>query len=140
MVERIEDNDGNLLAIIIRNSQLFPNMTPGVHFITHPDDGLQVGFINHLAGHRIDPHTHLARDSRPITITEVIEVRTGRVQIEFYPVTQEVGGYCQCRILKEKDVVVLLAGGHGFRVLEDCELLEVKQGPYVRHDQDKKML
>jgi hypothetical protein len=28
------------------------------------------------------------------------------------------------------DVVVLLDGGHGFRMLEDTVLLEIKQGPY----------
>ena len=29
------------------------------------------------------------------------------------------------------DVVLLLSGGHGFHLLEDTVLLEVKQGPYV---------
>ncbi len=29
------------------------------------------------------------------------------------------------------DVVVLIAGGHGFRMLEDTVLTEVKQGPYT---------
>ena len=29
-----------------------------------------------------------------------------------------------------KDIVMLLNGGHGFKVLKDVEMLEVKQGPY----------
>ena len=28
-------------------------------------------------------------------------------------------------------VILLIAGGHGFEVLEDVEMIEVKQGPYV---------
>jgi len=34
------------------------------------------------------------------------------------------------RELTAGDVVVLLSGGHGFRMLEDSVLIEVKQGPY----------
>ena len=29
------------------------------------------------------------------------------------------------------DVILMVAGGHGFRMLEDTTLLEVKQGPYT---------
>ena len=32
---------------------------------------------------------------------------------------------------------MLMAGGHGFRVLEDCKMIEVKQGPYAGVDFDK---
>jgi hypothetical protein len=33
-------------------------------------------------------------------------------------------------------VVLLIEGGHGFEVMEDVEMIEVKQGPYGG-DQDK---
>ena len=29
------------------------------------------------------------------------------------------------------DIVLLLGGAHGFRMLEDTVLFEVKQGPYI---------
>ena len=29
------------------------------------------------------------------------------------------------------DVILLIQGGHGFEVLEEVEMIEVKQGPYV---------
>ena len=32
---------------------------------------------------------------------------------------------------------MLMTGGHGFRVLEDCKMIEVKQGPYSGADFDK---
>jgi hypothetical protein len=29
------------------------------------------------------------------------------------------------------DVILLAAGGHGFEMLEDSQIIEIKQGPYV---------
>jgi hypothetical protein len=33
-------------------------------------------------------------------------------------------------------VILLITGGHGFEVIEDLEMVEIKQGPYVG-EQDK---
>lgn len=35
------------------------------------------------------------------------------------------------RILEAGDVLVLVSGGHGFRMLGETILLEIKQGPYT---------
>ena len=40
------------------------------------------------------------------------------------------------KVLKAGDVILLIDGGHGFEVLEDCEMFEVKQGPFLG-DRDK---
>ena len=45
----------------------------------------------------------------------------------------------ESRILNAGDVILLAAGGHGFEMLEDSEIIEVKQGPYAG-DQDKTVL
>ena len=34
-------------------------------------------------------------------------------------------------------MLVLVTGGHGLRVIEDCSLFEVKMGPYRGRDADK---
>ena len=34
-------------------------------------------------------------------------------------------------ILKKKDMILLISGGHGFKVLKKLEMLEIKQGPFV---------
>lgn len=34
------------------------------------------------------------------------------------------------RELRESDMILTVGGGHGFRMLEDTVLLEIKQGPY----------
>jgi len=33
-------------------------------------------------------------------------------------------------ILNAGDVILLASGGHGFKVLDEVEMIEVKQGPY----------
>ena len=43
------------------------------------------------------------------------------------------------KILKKNDIILLLKGGHGFEVIKDIEMIEVKQGPYVK-SQDKVLI
>ena len=38
--------------------------------------------------------------------------------------------YLESHIVSTGDVVMLAHGGHGFKVLERAEMIEVKQGPY----------
>jgi len=44
--------------------------------------------------------------------------------------------YIESRELNTGDVILLMTGGHGFEMLEETEMIEVKQGPYAG-DQDK---
>jgi hypothetical protein len=43
--------------------------------------------------------------------------------------------------LRAGDIILMLRGGHGYEVLEDgTEVLEVKNGPYVGPDRDRRRL
>jgi mannose-6-phosphate isomerase-like protein (cupin superfamily) len=64
---------------------------------------------------------------------EVLFIRSGRLRIDFYDDRQN---YLESRTLSAGDIVLLARGGHGFEMLEDCEIIEVKQGPYAG-DKDK---
>jgi hypothetical protein len=55
------------------------------------------------------------------------------LRVDFYNDQQQ---YLESRILEAGDVILLITGGHGFEVLEEIEMIEVKQGPYVG-EQDK---
>jgi hypothetical protein len=48
--------------------------------------------------------------------------------VDFYTQSQN---YLESRELEAGDVILLAAGGHGFEVMEDLEMIEVKQGPYA---------
>jgi hypothetical protein len=38
--------------------------------------------------------------------------------------------YLFSKIIKKDHIIILNTGGHGFKVLETVEMIEVKQGPY----------
>ena len=113
-----------LLAIIIRAS--FER--PGLHFFTPDDFSQQLAYMHHPAGKVIDPHIHNPVP-RAIQMTqEVLVVRRGRIRVDFYDVERS---YLKSRILDAGDIILLAAAGHGFEVLEELEMIEIKQGPYA---------
>ena len=38
--------------------------------------------------------------------------------------------YLFSKVIKKDDIIILNSGGHGFKVIETVEMIEVKQGPY----------
>ena len=64
---------------------------------------------------------------------ETLFIKRGRLRVDFFDDHQT---YLESRELGAGDVVLLVRGGHGFEVLEELEMIEVKQGPYAG-DHDK---
>ena len=123
LVEQIA-HDGQLLVCIIR-TELRPHAT---QFLTEGSLTQQVGFVVYPKGGKIARHSHLPIERRIVGTSEVLIVRKGRCEIDVY--TQD-GVHVGTRELRTGDIVLISAGGHGFRMLEDTILLEVKQGPYT---------
>jgi hypothetical protein len=59
-------------------------------------------------------------------------VRQGRCEIDIYNDDRQL---IATRELREGDIMLMVGGGHGFRMLEPTVLLEVKQGPYIGVDE-----
>jgi mannose-6-phosphate isomerase-like protein (cupin superfamily) len=128
MIERV--NFGGVeFAIIVRSD--FDK--PGIHFFTQGDFSQQLGYMRHPAGHVIEPHVHNTVHRSVHVTREVLFLRRGRLRVDFYT---DDGDYLESRELGGGDVILLAAGGHGFEVLEEIEMIEVKQGPYIG-DADK---
>jgi len=128
MIEKIEINS-EIIAIIVRKNF----RDPGIHFFTPNDYSQQLAFMSHPFGKEIQPHIH-KKVQREVNYTqETLFIRKGKLQVDFYTDEQE---YVESRILESGDVILLIKGGHGFKVLEDLEMFEVKQGPYAG-DEDK---
>jgi mannose-6-phosphate isomerase-like protein (cupin superfamily) len=128
MIEKIMHKDA-LLSIIIRTT--FNN--PGVSFFTPNGLSQQLAYMRHPAGKVIQPHVHNPVPREVHFTQEVLFLKRGKLQIDFYDDQQ---AYLESRILHAGDVILLATGGHGFSVLEEIEMIEVKQGPYAG-DQDK---
>jgi len=115
---------GEAFAIIVRAN--FSGS--GIHFFTQPDFSQQLAYMHHPAGHLIEPHVHNPVPRQVHYTQEVLFIRKGQLRVDFYNEGQE---YLESRTLYAGDVILLIAGGHGFKVIEDLEMIEVKQGPYV---------
>lgn len=116
--------DGELLAIILARGF----MPDGVEFVTRPENSIQLAAMKHPKGHQIEAHMHnpVARNIRDTQ--EVLIIRHGRVRVDLYTSAMT---YVESHMLAAGDVILLMAGGHGFEVMEDLDMVEIKQGPYL---------
>ncbi len=128
MIKQIT-HDNQLLALIV--SQEFDK--PGIHFFTPNELSQQLAYMHHPVGKVIQPHVHNPVSRKVEYTQEVLFIRKGKLRVDFYNIQQE---YLESHILEAGDIILLVTGGHGFEVLEEIEMIEVKQGPYVG-DQDK---
>jgi len=126
MFETLKVGD-QLFAIIV--SREFNES--GIHFFTPNDLSQQLAYMRHPAGKVIDPHIHNPVDRNVQYTQEVLFIKRGRLRVDFYDNDQR---YLESRILQAGDVILLATGGHGFEVLEEIEMIEVKQGPYAGDD------
>lgn len=123
MFEQIE-HDGQVLAMILRASF----RKEGIHFFTPDSFSQQLGYMKRPVGHVIEPHDHNPVERTVTWTQEVLFVRSGRVRLDIYDADRS---YLESRVLEPGDVALLAHGGHGFVVLEEAEIIEVKQGPYA---------
>tara|TARA_B100000963_G_C22538528_1_gene631054 strand:- start:188 stop:622 length:435 start_codon:yes stop_codon:yes gene_type:complete len=122
LIEIIHKN--KLLALILR-TQFNKN---GIEFFTSSDFSQQLGYMKRDAGYIIDPHVHNPVIRKVDYTKEVLFVKSGKLRVDFYDSNQT---YLKSEVLNKGDVILLAYGGHGFEMIEDTELIEVKQGPYA---------
>ena len=128
-MENIEHN-GKILAMIIRQS----SASEGVHFVTNAENSLQLGVLRYPTGFQVKPHIHKESVKTIHDIQEVLHVESGEMKATFYDAE---GNRVGDTILNCGDTILLVAGGHGFDILQDTQMLEVKQGPYHGVEEDK---
>jgi mannose-6-phosphate isomerase-like protein (cupin superfamily) len=122
-IEHIKSGDIDLALIVRRNYR-----SEGIEFFTPNSYSQQIGYMNRPAGYVIQPHIHNPVTREVQYTNEVLIVRSGLVQVDFY---SEQKAYLFSRILEQGDIILLIRGGHGFKMLENTEMVEIKQGPYA---------
>mgnify|MGYP000929369395 CR=1 FL=1 len=123
-VERFEDA-GRLVALVLRQDA---DLGPGAHFLTGPEMGQQLALMEHPTGHQIKAHVHNSSPRKVELTGEVLIIRQGRLRVNLF---REDGAPLDSLELGPGDVILLNGGAHGFEVLEACQMIEVKQGPYL---------
>lgn len=104
------------------------------NFLSDPSEPLQLGMNFYRAGEVIGNHSHLPREILVTQVQEAIVIGEGRARLVLYDEQQR---RVTDVVLSRGDLVLLTAGGHGFEILEDTKILEVKQGPYAGKTKDK---
>ena len=122
MIENIINND-KLLSVIIRSNY----KSAGIEFFTPDDFSQQLAYMNRPKNHVIPPHVHNSIQRNVSLTQEVLYIKSGKVRVDYY---DDEKNYLESKILNQGDVVLLASGGHGFQMIEDSEIIEVKQGPY----------
>jgi len=132
-MEKIKDGD-SVLAIVLRGG----DWEDGLNFVSSEGDYQQVGTWTYKKGHKTKPHIHLIEPREVLRTQEVVFVRDGRVKVDIYTEKEE---FLESVELGEGDVIIILGGGHGYEMLEDdTRVLEVKNGPYLGPDKDRKRI
>ena len=122
-VEQIFD-EYRMIAIIIYAEY----HSEGIDFFTPNNFSQQLAYMKHPKDYKIGAHAHKPVPRSVKYTQETLFIRKGGVKINFYGENKQ---YLDSRKLKTGDVILLVSGGHDFFMLEDTEMIEVKQGPYA---------
>jgi hypothetical protein len=122
MIENITYNS-EILSVILRAEY----QKEGISFFTPDNFSQQLGYMNRPQGYVIPPHVHNLVPREVSLTQEVLYIKSGKVRVDFY---DDDKNYLQSSILLKGDVILLAHGGHGFEMLEQSEMIEIKQGPY----------
>jgi len=123
LVEHITWHEQHV-ATIIRNNYTPDNTT----FVTPDSYYQQAGFVVYPKGGEVKRHFHLPLQRHLVGTPEALLVRKGKVKVDLYSLDKKFLGTWT---LGQGDLILLVAGGHRCRCLEDTVLLEIKQGPYT---------
>ncbi len=123
MIQHIIHNHQLLSIIIRRNFE-----KNGIEFFTPDDFSQQLAYMKRPKDYVIPPHVHnpVLREVR--LTQEVLFIKSGKVRVDFY---DDDKNYLESTTVEAGDVILLAHGGHGFEMLEESEIIEVKQGPYA---------
>lgn len=123
MIEYIKNNE-NLLAIIVRNNY----KQDGLKFFTSERNTQQIGCVGHPKGTVCQAHIHNKIKREIYYTSETLIIKEGKVRADIY---DNEKSYLESKILNKGDVILFIDGGHGFTFLEDTQMVEIKQGPYL---------
>ena len=113
------------LAKIIRSSYINKK---GINFFTDNKLSQQVAYMHHPKNHIIQPHLHKNKKKIINDTTEVLIILEGIIRVDFYNFKKK---FLLSKLLQKKDIIILLSGGHGFKIIKKAKFIEVKQGPYI---------
>ena len=117
-----------LAAIVITNAEKIQN---GVDFITSPTDDFQLGLMKRAKGYEVKGHYHKPMIREIKSTSEVLIIKKGVVDCNIFDPNNVNDN--KNIILKKGDLILKIKFAHSFKFLEETEMIEVKQGPFIEN-------
>ena len=122
-IKKIYDQKKIVALIFKFNKKKFK----GIKFLTNKSLPFQIGIMSHPSNHNIAAHEHKIIKKINRSMTEFIYIISGKLKVDFYNKNKK---QYKSAILSSKDMILLIKGGHGFKTLNNTQMIEVKQGPF----------
>lgn len=136
MSEIVEIKDGDL--VLARHIPASAAWQDGLNFFSEDEDFIQVGIWGYGAGKELKAHIHNEVKREVFWTQEVLFVRSGKLRADIYDTSEIKVGELE---VNAGDVIILLRGGHGYAILDEgTQVLEIKNGPYVGPERDRRRL
>tara|TARA_R110001592_G_scaffold278865_2_gene546184 strand:- start:937 stop:1347 length:411 start_codon:yes stop_codon:yes gene_type:complete len=136
MTEVVEIKDGDL--VLARYIPAEAAWGEGLRFFSQDEEFVQVGVWGYGAGKELKAHIHNEVKREVLWTQEVLLVRQGMLRASIFDTNEEKVAELE---VKKGDVIILLRGGHGYEILEpNTQVLEIKNGPYVGADLDRRRI
>jgi hypothetical protein len=136
MSEIVEIKEGDL--VLARHIPASAAWKEGLNFFSQDEDFIQVGIWGYGEGKELKAHIHNEVKREVQWTQEVLFVRSGKLRANIFDTSETKVGELE---IKAGDIIILLRGGHGYDILEDgTQVLEIKNGPYVGPELDRRRL
>lgn len=110
----------------------------GLQFFSKDEEFEQVGTWNYKQGKILLAHAHNELTREVHWTQEVLYVHSGKLKAKIYDTLNE---QISELIINKGDILILLRGGHGYEILENgTQVLEIKNGPYLGAENDRKRI
>lgn len=110
----------------------------GLNFFSNNEDFIQVGCWGYEEGKELKAHIHNEVSREVLWTQEVLFVRHGKLRAVIFNTTEKKVAEID---MNSGDIIILLRGGHGYEILQNgTQVMEIKNGPYLGADSDRRRL
>ena len=132
----VEIKEGDI--VLARHIPASAAWNEGLSFFSQDAEFIQVGIWGYDRGKELKAHIHNEVKREVLWTQEVLFVRKGKIRANVFDTHEKKVAVLE---VNAGDIIILLRGGHGYDILEDgTQVMEVKNGPYVGPELDRRRL
>lgn len=114
----------NNVLVAVRIKKFESGITP----ISDSGEPLQILIHSREKGSHTKAHIHKATKRITQSLQECLVILKGKIKVDFYTPDKKIFKSIEA---SKGEVIVFVSGGHAVHVLENSEIVEVKNGPFI---------